>query len=223
MRYGKPAIGDQAGRDEGRRRASASCSRRSIRNIARRRRRPPTTSAFAALAAACAGSRRSAPCRPIMTIRPISPRSKASVEASLAALDFEPEAIVASFHGMPQRTLELGDPYHCHCRKTARLLGEALGRELDRRVPVALRPGEMARAGDRHDARRRCRARASSAGRDRRAGLLRRLPGDAGGAERSAGGRRSSRLAGPDFAYLPCLNDSPAGIDDAAHIAATGA
>jgi ferrochelatase len=32
---------------------------------------------------------------------------------------------------MPQRTLELGDPYHCHCRKTARLLSEALGREVD--------------------------------------------------------------------------------------------
>ena len=53
----------------------------------------------------------------------------ASVRASLAALDFEPEAIVASFHGMPQRTLELGDPYHCHCQKTARLLGEALGKD----------------------------------------------------------------------------------------------
>lgn len=55
---------------------------------------------------------------------------KASVEASVAVLDFEPDAIVASFHGMPQRTLELGDPYHCHCRKTARLLSEAMGREL---------------------------------------------------------------------------------------------
>ena len=55
---------------------------------------------------------------------------KASVEASLAALPFEPDAIVASFHGMPVRTLTLGDPYHCHCQKTARLLGEALGREL---------------------------------------------------------------------------------------------
>jgi ferrochelatase len=55
---------------------------------------------------------------------------KESVEASLAALDFEPEAILASFHGMPERTLALGDPYHCHCQKTARLLSEALGREL---------------------------------------------------------------------------------------------
>jgi ferrochelatase len=53
-----------------------------------------------------------------------------SVRASLAALDFEPEALIASFHGMPARTLELGDPYHCHCQKTARLLGEALDRGL---------------------------------------------------------------------------------------------
>lgn len=54
----------------------------------------------------------------------------ASLERDLAALDFEPDAIVASFHGMPQRTLELGDPYHCHCQKTARLLSEKMGREL---------------------------------------------------------------------------------------------
>ena len=52
------------------------------------------------------------------------------LETGLAALDFEPQAILLSFHGMPQRTLELGDPYHCHCRKTARLLAEACGREL---------------------------------------------------------------------------------------------
>ena len=55
---------------------------------------------------------------------------KASVEEQVAALPFVPDAIVASFHGMPQRTLELGDPYHCHCQKTGRLLAEALGREL---------------------------------------------------------------------------------------------
>jgi protoporphyrin/coproporphyrin ferrochelatase len=53
-----------------------------------------------------------------------------SIEEGLTRLSFEPQAIVASFHGMPQRTLELGDPYHCHCQTTARLLGEALGRPL---------------------------------------------------------------------------------------------
>jgi ferrochelatase len=36
-----------------------------------------------------------------------------------------------SFHGMPERTLVLGDPYHCHCQKTARLLSEALDRPID--------------------------------------------------------------------------------------------
>jgi ferrochelatase len=39
----------------------------------------------------------------------------------------KPEKLVMSFHGVPKRTLTLGDPYHCECLKTARLLGERLG------------------------------------------------------------------------------------------------
>ena len=46
----------------------------------------------------------------------------------LEALDFDPEVLLLSFHGMPQRTLDLGDPYHCHCRKTARLLEAVMAR-----------------------------------------------------------------------------------------------
>jgi ferrochelatase len=53
------------------------------------------------------------------------------IAAQIETLDFEPERLLLSFHGMPQRTLELGDPYHCHCRKTARLLSEALDHEVD--------------------------------------------------------------------------------------------
>ena len=48
------------------------------------------------------------------------------IAGQIAALDFEPELLLLSFHGMPERTLFLGDPYHCHCHKTARLLGQAL-------------------------------------------------------------------------------------------------
>ncbi|MFL6763759.1 MAG: ferrochelatase [Sphingomicrobium sp.] len=55
----------------------------------------------------------------------------ANLKRQLAALQFEPERLLLSFHGMPTRTLELGDPYHCHCQITARLLGEALGRQVD--------------------------------------------------------------------------------------------
>jgi ferrochelatase len=48
------------------------------------------------------------------------------IARQLGGLSFVPEVLLLSFHGMPQRTLELGDPYHCQCRKTARLLSEAL-------------------------------------------------------------------------------------------------
>ncbi len=51
----------------------------------------------------------------------------ASVRAQLAALDFVPDLLLASFHGMPRRTLDLGDPYHCQCQKTARLMGRRSG------------------------------------------------------------------------------------------------
>jgi ferrochelatase len=40
------------------------------------------------------------------------------------------ECLLMSFHGLPRRNLDLGDPYHCECQKTARLLAQALG--LDR-------------------------------------------------------------------------------------------
>ncbi len=49
------------------------------------------------------------------------------IEHSLAALDWEPEVILASFHGLPKRYFMAGDPYHCHCAKTARLVRERLG------------------------------------------------------------------------------------------------
>lgn len=56
---------------------------------------------------------------------------RANLQRQIDALDFEPQRLLLSFHGMPQRTLERGDPYHCHCQKTARLISEALGRVVD--------------------------------------------------------------------------------------------
>lgn len=136
---------------------------------------------------------------------------KNSVQESLASLPFAPDAIVVSFHGMPQRTLALGDPYHCHCQKTARLLGEALDRELT----VAFQ-SRFGRAKWLEPAT---------------AAVLAGLPGK--GARRVAvvapgfsadcletleelairGRETFVQAGGADFAYLPCLNDSPRGID----------
>lgn len=50
----------------------------------------------------------------------------ADLARQMAELDFVPEVLLLSYHGMPERTLHLGDPYHCHCRKTSRLLAERL-------------------------------------------------------------------------------------------------
>ncbi|RZF65247.1 ferrochelatase [Sphingomonas populi] len=135
---------------------------------------------------------------------------KESVEASLATLDFTPQTILASFHGMPKRTLELGDPYHCHCQKTARLLAEALGRPLTITFQSRFGPAKwLEPATDT---------------------TLAALPGQgikqvaivAPGfsadcletlEELSIRGRDTFLAAGgTDFAYLPCLNDSTIGV-----------
>ena len=50
-----------------------------------------------------------------------------SIERHLATLDFEPEVVITSYHGIPKPYFEKGDPYHCHCQKTTRLLRERLG------------------------------------------------------------------------------------------------
>jgi ferrochelatase len=50
-----------------------------------------------------------------------------SIERHLETLDFEPEVVITSYHGIPKPYFEKGDPYHCHCQKTTRLLRERLG------------------------------------------------------------------------------------------------
>jgi protoporphyrin/coproporphyrin ferrochelatase len=51
----------------------------------------------------------------------------ARMKRDLAALDFEPEVILASFHGLPQAQIDRGDPYRAHCEETWRRLRAALG------------------------------------------------------------------------------------------------
>jgi ferrochelatase len=56
---------------------------------------------------------------------------KASIERQLAALEFTPDRLLLSFHGMPERTRQLGDPYYDQCQETARLLKEQLSVPID--------------------------------------------------------------------------------------------
>ncbi|MEX0351045.1 MAG: ferrochelatase [Paracoccaceae bacterium] len=50
-----------------------------------------------------------------------------SIETAYSKLDNRPDILVCSYHGMPERYLQQGDPYHCQCVKTTRLLKERLG------------------------------------------------------------------------------------------------
>ena len=55
-----------------------------------------------------------------------------SIETHLSGLDWEPERLIVSYHGIPQSYFERGDPYHCHCMKTSRLLEDRLDWEKGR-------------------------------------------------------------------------------------------
>ena len=135
---------------------------------------------------------------------------RARVSAELAALPFEPQAVVASFHGMPERTLHLGDPYHCHCRKTARLLSEALGREL-----VVAFQSRFGRAKWLEPATDRVLAELPAQGIKRIAILAPGFSADCVETleELAIRGRETFiEAGGTDFAYLSCLNDSEPGL-----------
>jgi ferrochelatase len=130
-----------------------------------------------------------------------------SIEAHLAGLSWHPEVVLASFHGLPKRYLTLGDPYHCQCAKTTRLLRERLGWDESRlRMTFQSRFGreewlrpytdetvlELARAGVRN--------------------LAIVTPGFAADCletlEEIAIGARESFLehGGENFTFVPCLN-----------------
>ncbi|WP_375397209.1 ferrochelatase [uncultured Sphingomonas sp.] len=207
MRYGRPAIGDRlaAMKDQG-------CERILVAPLYPQYCAATTATANDRAFAALAGMRWQPALR---TLPPYhdDPRYiaalAASVDEGIAALTFEPQAVIASFHGMPARTLALGDPYHCHCQKTARLLGEALGRDLT--ITFQSRFG---RAKWLEPATDRTLAALPAQGVTRVAIMA---PGFAADCletleELAIRGQETFLAAGgTDFAYIPCLNDSDNG------------
>lgn len=130
--------------------------------------------------------------------------------AGLATLDFAPERLLVSFHGMPQRTLDLGDPYHCHCRKTARLLA---GR-IDVPVEIAFQ-SRFGRAKWLEPATDATLARLGAEGVKSIAMIAPGFSADCLETleELAIRGREQFEAAGGErFAYLPCLNDSEPGM-----------
>jgi ferrochelatase len=128
----------------------------------------------------------------------------------LAELDFAPERLLLSFHGMPVRTRDLGDPYHSHCLETARLVGNALGREVD----VAFQ-SRFGRAKWLEPATDATLAAYPGHGVKRLAVATPGFSADCIETLEELGirGRHAFRKAGgEEFALLDCLNDSPESI-----------
>lgn len=137
-----------------------------------------------------------------------------SIREGVAALDFEPDVVITSYHGMPVEYLQRGDPYHCQCYKTTRLLREYLGWPTEKlMVTFQSRFGPTEWLQPYTDK------------------TLEALPGK--GIRKVAilapafsvdcietleeiamGGKDTFLSAGGEkFAYIPCLNDSPGGMD----------
>jgi protoporphyrin/coproporphyrin ferrochelatase len=136
-----------------------------------------------------------------------------SVRAGLASLDFEPEVVVASYHGIPQAFSDKGDPYYRHCAETTRLLGNALGMS-EERLKMTFQSrfgrGEWLKPYTSQTVRD-----LASRGVKRLAVVtpgfaadcletLEEIGVENAGYFREAGGER--------FAAIPCLNDSPEGM-----------
>jgi ferrochelatase len=137
-----------------------------------------------------------------------------SIEEGIAGLDFTPDLVITSYHGMPQSYLERGDPYHCQCVKTTRLVREKLGWDADKMmVTFQSRFGPEEWLQPYTDE------------------TLESLPGK--GVKKIAiltpgfsvdcletleeiameGRETFLEHGGTHFAYIPCLNDSEAGMD----------
>ncbi len=136
-----------------------------------------------------------------------------SVERSIAALDFEPEVVLASYHGLPKRNLELGDPYHCHCLKTTRLLREQLGWPEEKlRTTFQSRFGKAEWLQPYTD--KTVEALAKS-GVKRIAAVMPGFSADCVETLEEIAGENAEIFkhnGGEHFAALPCLNDSPEGM-----------
>ena len=136
---------------------------------------------------------------------------KSGIQDQLAALDFEPQRLLLSFHGMPKRTLERGDPYHCHCQKTARLLSE------QQKIPTDIAyQSRFGRAKWLEPATEKVLTDYPKQGIKRIAIAAPGFSADCVETVEELGIRgRETFLAsgGEAFARLECLNDSPVGMD----------
>ena len=137
-----------------------------------------------------------------------------SVQRHMKTLSWKPDRILVSFHGLPREYLDKGDPYHCHCQKTARLLRAKLGMS-----PDYLQLVFQSRFGRAEWLQPYAQDTVEALPGQGAKNLLMLSPGFASDCvetlEELALGleERFKEKGGTHFSVVPCLNDSPASID----------
>lgn len=213
MRYGSPSIPDRL-----QALMAAGCDRLVVAPLYPQYSAATTASVMDKLGAALRGLRRQPALRtlpPYYDDPAYIDALEADILGQIEALDFDPEVLLLSYHGMPERTLHLGDPYHCHCRKTSRLLGERLAARLPHlRIGTAFQ-SRFGRARWLEPATEAV-LRQEAKGGTRRLAIA--APGFSADCletleELAIRGREVFEDAGGErFAVLSCLNDSEAGM-----------
>jgi ferrochelatase len=136
-----------------------------------------------------------------------------SMKRDLAKLDFEPEVVLVSFHGVPKSYLLKGDPYHCQCVKTWRLMREAMGWPAER-----FRMSFQSRFGNEEWLKPYTDYTVEGLAKSGVKSMAIVAPGFSADCletlEELDGENREifEHNGGERFAYLPCLNDSEEGI-----------
>ena len=143
-----------------------------------------------------------------------------SIRTHLAGLDFAPEAILASFHGLPQDYVDKGDPYQAQCVQTTEALRAALGPELGAKLKLTF----QSRFGRAEWIKPYTDKTVEALARDGVKSIAIVTPGFAADCvetlEEIADENKEIFLehGGERFAYIPCLNDSAGGIAVLVHL-----
>ncbi|WP_346911817.1 ferrochelatase [uncultured Roseibium sp.] len=142
-----------------------------------------------------------------------------SVERHLAGLDFEPDLVLTSYHGIPQSYFKRGDPYHCHCQKTTRLMRDVLGWGEDR-----LKITFQSRFGPEEWLQPYTDKTVEQLAKDGVKNIAVMNPGFVADCletlEEIAGEAAEifEENGGENFSHIPCLNDSDLGMDVIEHV-----
>ena len=141
-----------------------------------------------------------------------------SIETKISQINWKPDIIMASYHGIPKKYFEKGDPYHCYCHKTTRLINEKI------KSSIPIMTTFQSRFGPQEWLQPYTDKTLEKLPKEGKKNILLICPGFASDCvetleEISIEGKKSFMEAGGEnFDFIPCLNDSEEHIDLFSHL-----